>query len=147
MARTDPQVNLRMPAELKDRLDEAAELNKRSLTAETVARLEASFEGPVASLALAQLQAEVLEREWLQRGAQLRFVAAVQLLKQITMKVKAAGVELSATEAQALEELRFHAAKIAVDQDVTAKRVQMKLESAAKKLVDAQDFFNQAVKD
>ena len=40
MARTDPQVNLRIPAELKDALDAAAEANKRSLTAEIVARLE-----------------------------------------------------------------------------------------------------------
>ena len=43
MARNDPQVNLRMPADLKDRLDAAAEENKRSLTAEVVARLEESF--------------------------------------------------------------------------------------------------------
>jgi hypothetical protein len=44
MARDDPQVNLRLPAALKERLDEASEQNKRSLTAEVVARLEESFE-------------------------------------------------------------------------------------------------------
>lgn len=43
MARNDPQVNLRFPADLKDRLDVAAQANKRSLTAEIVARLERSF--------------------------------------------------------------------------------------------------------
>jgi hypothetical protein len=43
MARTDPQLNLRLPAELKDMLDEAAEKNKRSVTAETVDRLTSSF--------------------------------------------------------------------------------------------------------
>jgi hypothetical protein len=43
MARNDPQVNLRMPAELKDRLDQAAETSKRSLTAEIIARLEMTF--------------------------------------------------------------------------------------------------------
>lgn len=43
MARTDPQLNLRLPAELKDMLDEAAVKNKRSVTAETVDRLQTSF--------------------------------------------------------------------------------------------------------
>lgn len=43
MARTDPQFNLRIPQELKDRLEEAAVANKRSVTAELIARLESSF--------------------------------------------------------------------------------------------------------
>lgn len=43
MARNDPQVNLRIPEDLKDRLDNAAQASKRSLTAEIVARLEQSF--------------------------------------------------------------------------------------------------------
>jgi hypothetical protein len=44
MARDEPQVNLRIPANLKDLLDEASARNKRSLTAEVVARLEGSFD-------------------------------------------------------------------------------------------------------
>ena len=48
MARTDPQVNLRMPADLKDRLDAAAAENKRSLTAEIVAALEEKYPAPLA---------------------------------------------------------------------------------------------------
>ncbi|WP_456282740.1 Arc family DNA-binding protein [Cupriavidus sp. JZ107] len=44
MARTDPQVNLRMPADLKERLEVTARENNRSLTAEIVARLEGSFD-------------------------------------------------------------------------------------------------------
>ena len=43
MARNDPQVNLRMSTELKERLESAAVTNKRSLTAEVVARLHDSF--------------------------------------------------------------------------------------------------------
>lgn len=43
MARDDPQVNLRIPLELKERLDAASARKRRSLTAEVVARLEASF--------------------------------------------------------------------------------------------------------
>ncbi|MBJ9925928.1 MULTISPECIES: Arc family DNA-binding protein [Burkholderia] len=43
MARDDPQINLRIPLELKERLDAASTQKRRSLTAEVVARLEASF--------------------------------------------------------------------------------------------------------
>lgn len=43
MSRTDPQFNLRIPEELRDRVMTAAKTNKRSATAEIIARLEASF--------------------------------------------------------------------------------------------------------
>ena len=43
MARDEPQVNLRMPAELKAALESSASNWKRSLTSEIVARLQDSF--------------------------------------------------------------------------------------------------------
>lgn len=43
MARTDPQVNFRIPAELKTKLEQAARDNGRSITNELVARLDESF--------------------------------------------------------------------------------------------------------
>jgi hypothetical protein len=43
MSRADPQFNLRIPAELKTRIEDAAKHNKRSATAEIIARLEESF--------------------------------------------------------------------------------------------------------
>lgn len=43
MARTDPQVNFRIPADLKDRIEQAAIENGRSITGELVTRLEESF--------------------------------------------------------------------------------------------------------
>lgn len=43
MSRSDPQFNLRIPQELRDRVMEAAKENKRSATAEIIARLEQSF--------------------------------------------------------------------------------------------------------
>jgi len=45
MARSDPQVNLRLPAELKNSIDQAARVAGRSTNAEVVARLQGSFEG------------------------------------------------------------------------------------------------------
>lgn len=44
MARNDPTIYMRIPQELKDRLDQAAATNRKSLTAEVVSRLEASFQ-------------------------------------------------------------------------------------------------------
>lgn len=44
MARSDPQMNFRIPAELKERLEVAAKNNNRSLTSELVSRLEASLD-------------------------------------------------------------------------------------------------------
>lgn len=43
MSRSDPQVNFRIPVELKARLEAAAEQNKRSITAELIARLAETF--------------------------------------------------------------------------------------------------------
>ena len=43
MARTDLQINIRIPHDLKDRLDAASASASRSLTAEVVQRLEQSL--------------------------------------------------------------------------------------------------------
>lgn len=43
MARSDPQVNIRMPQALKERLEAASAETNRSLNGEIVARLEQSF--------------------------------------------------------------------------------------------------------
>ncbi len=43
MARTDPQTNIRLPFGLKERLGAAARANTRTMNAEIVNRLEASF--------------------------------------------------------------------------------------------------------
>lgn len=45
MSREDPQMKLRLPADVRDRIKLAAEQNNRSLNAEILARLEDSFDG------------------------------------------------------------------------------------------------------
>ena len=47
MARTDPQLNFRIPTELRDKLTEAAKANNRSMTGELIARLEDSFKNTI----------------------------------------------------------------------------------------------------
>lgn len=44
MARNDPQVNFRIPIELKEKLDNSARENGRTITAELILRLEMTFE-------------------------------------------------------------------------------------------------------
>lgn len=44
MARTDPQVNFRIPADLLEKIKAEAAVNNRTITAELVSRLEASFQ-------------------------------------------------------------------------------------------------------
>lgn len=44
MARSDPQLNIRMPSALKDRLEEAAKESGRSVTQELIYRLEQSLD-------------------------------------------------------------------------------------------------------
>lgn len=44
MARDDLHFRLRLPEEIKLKIEEAAEANRRSMTAEIVARLEESFQ-------------------------------------------------------------------------------------------------------
>ena len=43
MARSDPQMNFRIPAELKEQLELAAKDNNRSATAELINRLDESL--------------------------------------------------------------------------------------------------------
>jgi len=43
MSREDPQLKIRLPADLKQHIEKAAQENHRSINAEVVARLESSF--------------------------------------------------------------------------------------------------------
>lgn len=65
MARNDPQMNLRVPMELKENIEKAALDNGRTITAEAVFRLEQSFEqnfGDLESVPLEKLLAVVMKR-------------------------------------------------------------------------------------
>lgn len=61
MARDDPQFRIRLPAELKARVERAAENNHRSLNAEIVAVLEKAFPSSVRpeDLTLGELRQEI----------------------------------------------------------------------------------------
>lgn len=56
--RTDPQYKLRMPADLKAQIEGAARVNKRSMNAEIVARLEESLKTQFTDEQKAKIQEE-----------------------------------------------------------------------------------------
>lgn len=58
MSRDDPQMKIRLPAELKTGVETAAKANNRTMNAEIVARLQQSFENKL----LSQGDMEVLEQ-------------------------------------------------------------------------------------
>jgi hypothetical protein len=59
MARDDPHFRLRIPAELKARIEHAATTNGRSVNAEIVAALEQKYPDPMWMVDLAHLQADI----------------------------------------------------------------------------------------
>lgn len=65
MARNDPQMNLRVPMELKENIEKSALDNGRTITAEAVFRLEQSFEqkfGDLESVSTEALMKELTKR-------------------------------------------------------------------------------------
>lgn len=65
MARNDPQMNLRVPMELKENIEKAALDNGRTITAEAVFRLEQSFRNEIEdleSVPLEKLLAVIMKR-------------------------------------------------------------------------------------
>ena len=63
MARTDPQINIRVPLELKKRLEMTAIEASRSLNAEVVKRLEDSLSAEQVDISIDQIPTEVLMME------------------------------------------------------------------------------------
>lgn len=49
MKQTDPQYKLRLPQDLKDRIEQSSKMSGRSMNAEIVSRLQASYRGPAAA--------------------------------------------------------------------------------------------------
>lgn len=84
MARTDPQINIRIPERLRAMLDEARERSGRSLTGEIAYQLEQAFQG-AARLSAAEarnerLLNEIVRAQELIIGLDAKFAAGVQAL-------------------------------------------------------------------
>lgn len=81
MARTDPQFNVRMPADLKEKIEEAAKENGRSMNAEIVYRLQQSIEEEQAETGgIRQMEFRVVDRS-IGKGPQKIFNALEEMEK------------------------------------------------------------------
>ncbi|SFC84748.1 Arc-like DNA binding domain-containing protein [Pseudomonas citronellolis] len=106
MSRIDPQFNLRIPADLKSRVEEAAKLNKRSATAEIIARLEETFEiegtferiAPGASISGTAGLLEDMHNQLEQREDEARFDAMAANAESIESHIKSTDRRMTAIE-------------------------------------------------
>lgn len=78
----DRQTNVRLPAELKDRITEAAEASSRSFTAELVARLEASFDSFL-QRRVQELEQRLADAEEMRSIADETSVQTVKMFQQL----------------------------------------------------------------
>lgn len=103
MARTDPQLNLRLPADLKEKLEEAATTNNRTLTSETVDRLVASFEQPVKPAEMAFL---ISRMEMRAAEAELDLIQMKAMLAETYWSLKAASMLAAAPAEVVMREIK-----------------------------------------
>lgn len=97
MAREDVQTNIRLPAELKDLLLEAAAASGRSLSGEVVFRLSQSFKMDEASSSLARSARHIDENAELLNRNMARVEEGIATLEQLRTSL-----ELRLAEAQQL---------------------------------------------
>lgn len=82
MARNDPQMNLRVPMELKEKIEKTALENGRTITAEAVYRLEKSFEPELK--VTDSFEFEAMERIYKEQAKELKLLR--EMLEQILKK-------------------------------------------------------------
>lgn len=82
MAREYSQVNFRIPTKLKEKIEESASTNERSITAELVARLEQSFEPEIQ--VHETLEFKLMMQSYLDQAQQIKELKTMleQLLKK-----------------------------------------------------------------
>lgn len=125
MARTDPQLNFRIPAELRERLEAAAKENNRSLTGELIARLESSFGDGNQGLAVFRVQAHG-------NGGVPADVRDPEIEMRRTANLMArANLEALRTQVMTLESQAL---------DLEYKAMQLKLQAQELKRTDAPDW-------
>jgi len=92
MARSDPQVNFRIPERLNERLKESAAASNRSITAELVTRLEESYDPMLEALkvALAPLRVDLSDA-----ARRSNITLAEEIAARLDKDFRAYGMELT----------------------------------------------------
>lgn len=93
MARNDPQINIRMPQELKEKLEEAANKNNRSVTAEIIEAVTQSLTGSVKDTSALedQLRAQSLALSYLEKAYSISSELIKEMKERHAAYVMAAG--------------------------------------------------------
>ncbi|MEK5750814.1 Arc family DNA-binding protein [Acinetobacter variabilis] len=83
MSREDPQLKIRLPLELKEKITQSAADHGRSINSEVVARLEQSFEPEVK--VSETLEFELMKRSYLDQAQQVKELKEMveKLIKQL----------------------------------------------------------------
>ncbi|MFC4788364.1 MULTISPECIES: Arc family DNA-binding protein [Giesbergeria] len=103
MSREDPQLKIRLPADMKDRIEEAAKQAGRSMNAEIVARLEQTFQtGTPGAIDVGWLATELAQR-LSGNGLQLAVIDAASS-SPLSSDVRTTAVPLSKAEQSPIEE-------------------------------------------
>lgn len=88
MARNDPTIYMRIPQELKEKLDAASAENRRSLTSEVVARLQSTFgatlQGSLGGLQMTAAEESSLTPEQLKLAREI----AAEAVKQVVLQAQ-----------------------------------------------------------
>ncbi|WP_416820267.1 Arc family DNA-binding protein [Delftia tsuruhatensis] len=107
MATEDVQTNLRLPADLKDRLQEAAAENNRSLSAEVTSRLSASFSAAsVSGELVAHFSQEALRARESVQDLKKLLRRCTQMFGLFMGYFRAKGLSLTSSEQEDLVELQ-----------------------------------------
>jgi Arc-like DNA binding domain len=119
MARTDPQINIRLPLGLKEQLGVAARANTRRMNAEIVQRLEASFSSADELLFVVKKNTAEADMIWELRDSMQSLKAEVAELRTNLTKViggdtdpKMAGVPDFTEEGRAILQTRHMVAEL-----------------------------------
>ncbi|MEL4013319.1 Arc family DNA-binding protein [Dryocola clanedunensis] len=111
MSREDPQLRIRLPIELKEKIEEVSKSNARSMNAEIVQRLEASFLGEIAEDEV--LSAETVLQIASNAKVEISNVIFKKTFSEINKKArmghKSFCIDLSELELEALSEDDFYA--------------------------------------
>ena len=130
MARIDPQTNIRLPAELKEQLAEAAKSSGRTFGAEVVWRLENSFK-PSTPIEMAAARMEELADLQELRYAKNSEVDMAEANLEILRRTKPT-IEKWASAEAALQRLRKERDSIAAYADRMQTEIKRLLEDAIK---------------
>jgi translation elongation factor EF-Ts len=94
---------MRMPAELKARIDEAAEASGRSMNAEIVARLQESFDSPRMGFGPGSVGDQLLDaRQDLEKAQQNLNDSAINIADKILDRMQERGLVLKKEVAEAM---------------------------------------------